>query len=187
MHKKELRKIIMSELKKLDEETYKEKSELIHKMLLQEPAVIHAKVIGITLSAFPEVETWNLIQTFWSLGKKVVVPKCEPKSRKMTFYEITSFQQLEIVYMQLSEPVPHLTTKISKQDIDCLIVPGLAFDRQGFRLGFGGGYYDRFLSDFDKKTISLAFYMQIVENIPTDDYDEPIEKIITEKEIINCN
>ena len=187
MHKKELRKIIMSELKKINKETYKEKSELIHKMLLQESAVKNANIIGITLSAFPEVETWDLIKAFWALGKKVDVPKCEPKSRRMTFYEITSFQQLETVYMQLSEPIPHLTTKIPKEEIECLIVPGLAFARQGFRLGFGGGYYDRFLSDFDKTTISLAFHMQIVEKIPTDDYDVPIEKIITEKEIINCN
>jgi len=186
MHKKELRKIIMNDLKKLSQSTYKEKSKLIHKQLLQEQAVKNANVIGITLSAFPEVETWTLIEILWNDGKKVVVPKCDPKTRMMTFYEITSFEQLEKVYMQLSEPIPHLTAKITKEQIDCLIVPGLAYDRQGFRLGFGGGYYDRFLSDFKNPTISLAFLMQVVEKIPTDDYDVPIEKIITENELIQC-
>ena len=186
MHKKELRIIIINHLKKLTETTYKEKSVLIHKKLLQEQGIKNAQVIGITLSVFPEVETWDLIKLFWSQGKRVVVPKCEPKSRMMTFYEITSFNQIENVYMNLSEPIPHMTTKVSKEEIDYLIVPGLAYDRQGFRLGFGGGYYDRFLTDFKKPTISLAFHMQIVEKIPTDDYDVPIEKIMTENETIQC-
>ncbi|MGG0658612.1 5-formyltetrahydrofolate cyclo-ligase [Rummeliibacillus pycnus] len=186
MHKKELRKILINDLQKLSPETYKEKSELIHKQLLQEKAVKNAKVIGITISAFPEVETRTLIETLWAEGKKVVVPKCEPKTRMMTFYEITSFDQLENVYMQLSEPIPYLTAKIQKEQIDCLVVPGLAYDRKGYRLGFGGGYYDRFLSDFKNSTISLAFHLQVVEKIPIDAYDVPIEKIITENEIIFC-
>jgi len=186
MHKKELRKIIMNNLKKLSQSIYKEKSKLIHNQLLQEQAIHNANVIGVTLSEFPEVETWELIEHLWSAGKTVVVPKCEPKTRTMTFYKITSFEQLENVYMHLSEPIPHLTTKVAKEQIDCLIVPGLAYDRRGFRLGFGGGYYDRFLSDFVKPTISLAFHMQVVEKIPADDYDVPIEKIITENEIIQC-
>lgn len=187
MHKKELRNMMKNNLNELDKENYHEKSACIHKKVLQESVVRNAKVIGITLSAFPEVDTWNLIKKIWSQGKKAVVPKCEPKTKMMKFYEITSFDQLEIVYMHLHEPITHLTTEVPKEKIDCLIVPGLAYDRQGFRLGFGGGYYDRFLSDFKKSTLSLAFYMQIVEKIPTDDYDVPIEKIITEKEIINCN
>ncbi|WP_102691355.1 5-formyltetrahydrofolate cyclo-ligase [Rummeliibacillus pycnus] len=186
MHKKELRTIIMNDLKKITPSFYQEKSKLIHNKLLQEQAVQNANVIGITLSAFPEVETWTLIEELWTTGKKVVVPKCEPKTRSMSFYEITSFKQLENVYMHLSEPIPYLTTKVTKEQIDCLIVPGLAYDRRGFRLGFGGGYYDRFLSNFKKPTISLAFHMQVVEKIPTDDYDVAIEKIITENEIIQC-
>lgn len=186
MHKKELRKIIMNELKMLSQDTYKEKSELIHKQLLNDPDVINSKTIGITLSSFPEVETWSLINTLWNEGKKIVVPKCESKTRLMTFYEITSFDQLEIVYMHLSEPIPQQTIKVEKNQIDCLIVPGLAYDRQGFRLGFGGGYYDRFLVDYKKPTISLAFSKQLVEKIPRDDYDISIEKIITEHEIIQC-
>ncbi|MGX9135262.1 5-formyltetrahydrofolate cyclo-ligase [Rummeliibacillus sp. JY-2-4R] len=186
MQKKELRKIIMNELKMLSQNTYKEKSALIHKKLLEEPAVKKANMIGITLSSFPEVETWSLIETFWKAKKKVVVPKCEPKTREMSFYEITSFDQLETVYMHLSEPIPHRTVKVVKSQIDCLIVPGLAYDRQGYRLGFGGGYYDRFLSNYKEPTISLAFNKQLVEKIPRDDYDIPIEKIITEHEIIQC-
>lgn len=176
----------MDQLKTLSSTTYQQKSMLIHKQLLQEHAIQKAKVIGITLSVFPEVETWSFIETLWAKGKKIVVPKCEPTTRKMTFYEITSFHQLEKVYMHLSEPIPSQTQKIEKEQIDCLIVPGLAYDRQGFRLGFGGGYYDRFLSDFKNPTLSMAFQLQVVEKIPIDDYDVPIEKIITENEQIKC-
>ena len=72
-------------------------------------------------------------------------------------------------------------------EVDLIIVPGVAFDKCGYRIGYGGGYYDRFLSNLDHVTkISLAFNMQLIDKIPTDHFDIPVNYIITEKEIINC-
>ncbi|MFG3611820.1 5-formyltetrahydrofolate cyclo-ligase [Rummeliibacillus stabekisii] len=184
MDKKDLRNAMQLQLKQLAADTYKEKSAIIHSKLLDESAIKDASVIGITLSNFPEVDTWPLIEELWARGRSVAVPKCHPKTREMTFYEITSFDQVEIGYSRISEPIPNRTKVVKKEEIQCLIVPGLAYDKDGFRLGFGGGYYDRYLSNYRDSTISLAFQLQVVEKIPRDDYDLSIGKIITEREII---
>ena len=155
--------------------------------VLAEEKVKRAQVIGITLSSFPEVETWNLIQELWKLGKQVAVPKCEPTSRRMTFYIIDSFDQLEVVYMKLKEPIPAITTKVERTQIDVLIVPGVVFTKQGYRIGFGGGYYDRFLSDYNGTTFALAFDCQLVENVPIERFDIPVQYIITETQRIQCS
>ena len=68
--------------------------------------------------------------------------------------------------------------------IDLLIVPGLAYTQAGYRLGFGGGYYDRFLRDYDGKTISLAFNCQMIPQIDLEEHDLPVSKIITNTEVI---
>lgn len=72
-------------------------------------------------------------------------------------------------------------------DIDLLLVPGLAFMNNGYRLGFGGGYYDRFLKLYKKQTASLAFSSQIVSQLPVESHDIPVQKIITEERIIECD
>lgn len=146
-----------------------------------------AQVIGITLSSFPEVDTWELIEELWARGKQVVVPKCNPSTRSMTFYQIDSFDQLEVVYMNLQEPIPALTQKVIPSNIDMLIVPGVVFISTGYRIGFGGGYYDRFLSDYNNTTLSMAFDCQVVETIPVEEYDLPVKWILTETRIIECS
>ena len=163
------------------------KSVQIHKKLLLEETIDKSEIIGITLSAFPEVETWILIEELWKLGKKVAVPKCEPSTRSMNFYEIVSFDQLEVVYMKLREPIVSVTQRVNAAQIDVLIVPGVVFDRNGYRIGFGGGYYDRYLSGYTGVTISLAFDCQVVENVPVETFDIPVDCIITESERILCN
>jgi 5-formyltetrahydrofolate cyclo-ligase len=99
----------------------------------------------------------------------------------MQFYEISSFDQLEIVYMQLHEPNPNKTNKVESENISYLIVPGVVFDLSGFRIGYGGGYYDRFLSNYDGPTISIAFDEQLIEIVPSENFDVPVQLLITDK------
>lgn len=82
------------------------------------------------------------------------------------------------------EPKEHETDAVSKEEIDLVIVPGLLYNRAGYRVGFGGGYYDRFLKDYRGYTISLAFSFQLIDHLPHEEYDIPVGKMITEKEII---
>lgn len=187
MEKSTLRKITLQVLNNLDLLEHQQKSDKIHKKLLVEESIKKAQVIGITLSSFPEVDTWGLIEELWKRGKRVVVPKCEPLTRGMTFYEIESFGQLEVVYMKLNEPIPNVTKKIEALLIGVLIVPGIVFNKKGYRIGFGGGYYDRFLSGYDGITIALAFNNQIVEEVPVERYDLPVDYILTEVTRIECS
>lgn len=137
-----------------------------------------AKVIGITISVGYEWDTKQLIQEAWHQGKKVVVPKCNPKEKSLTFYQLEAFDQLETVYYQLQEPNPMITRKVSSNEIDLLIVPGLLFDDAHYRIGHGGGYYDRFLESFSGKTVSLAWVEQVIPSIPTEPFDIPVNELI---------
>ena len=94
-----IRNDMRQQLKRMDEETYLHRSRLILQRLLQEPSIIKGKTIAVTMSRFPEVETREMIKALWGLKKIVAVPKCEPKTHEMDFYTITSFDQLEMVYL----------------------------------------------------------------------------------------
>lgn len=77
---------------------------------------------------------------------------------------------------------------IDPNEIDLIITPGVAFKKDGYRVGYGGGYYDRFLSKIpNTQTIAIAFSLQIVDELPIDNYDIPVDYIYTEKNIITCH
>lgn len=143
-----------------------------------------AETIGITIAVYPELETKFIIEQAWLEGKRVAVPKCMPRTKELDFRYITSFSELETVYFGLQEPVMTME-HAAKEDISLLIVPGLAFTRKGYRLGFGGGYYDRFLSDYKGKLLSLAFELQLMEYLPIESHDIPVSKIITPIHVYN--
>ena len=99
----------------------------------------------------------------------------------MDFRLITSFDDLETVYMDLKEPIVSRTVSIDKGQIDLQIVPGVVYSDEGFRIGFGGGYYDRYLTDYEGDRVSLAFEIQTSQEVPIEEHDIPVNKIITEK------
>lgn len=181
-----IRNDMRQHLKRMDEETYFHRSRLILQRLLQEPSIIKGKTIAVTISGFPEVETREMIKALWGLDKIVAVPKCEPKTREMDFYVITSFEQLETVYLTIAEPKVSETTYTPKEEIDVMIVPGVVFNERGYRVGFGGGYYDRYLSAFRGEKLSIAFDEQIADVIPTEVHDIPVNIILTDKRRIHC-
>lgn len=187
MDKKEIRKHVKDSLKKMTTEEYQVLSNIIGMKLLKETSIIEGKTIAITISNFPEVETKKIIENLWELGKKVVVPKCNPVDHSMAFYAINNFNQLETVYMDLQEPIPEKTELVNSKEIDVMIVPGIVFDKKGNRIGYGGGYYDRYLEKYDGILISLAFDIQLVDAVPTDLYDLPVQLLITENNRFDCS
>jgi 5-formyltetrahydrofolate cyclo-ligase len=183
--KKRLRKEILQRMNALSEEQYTTLSAKIVDSLYKQREWIEAKTIGITLSMEREVNTYAIIEKAWEEGKAIVVPKCNRETRTMTFRQITNFEQLETVYMNLREPDPSITEEVSAEEIDLLLVPGVAFTRKGERVGYGGGYYDRYLVNYKEKALSLVFDFQIVSHIPVEPFDKTVQKIITEKETIS--
>lgn len=185
--KKILRNAMQKKLKEIEAYEYEHLSNKIAERLLTFPAWTDAKTIAITISRIPEVNTYGIIKKAWEDGKKVVVPKCHPKDRTMTFRNITAFDQLETVYYGLLEPIEEWTEEVEQDEIDLMIVPGLAFNRDGYRLGFGGGYYDRYLQHYKGKKIALAFTQQIVSTIPIESHDMAVDAIITDEELFDIN
>jgi 5-formyltetrahydrofolate cyclo-ligase len=182
-NKKMLRQEVRSRLMELTKEDHEELSNRIAENLFSLEEWKKAKTIGITISMPPEVPTVRIIEQAWSEGKEVAVPKCDPEKRTMEFKKISSFNQLESVYSGLLEPVSE-TAKALKEELDVLIVPGLAFTREGYRLGFGGGYYDRYLSFYRGVTMALAYELQIMDELPIEVHDKAVGKLITPTNVL---
>lgn len=186
MDKKELRKQVRLELQNISDIQYRNWSSNIMERLLLEETIQKSKTIAITISRKTEVDTTPIIEALWKKGKRVVVPKCYPQDHTMEFYVINDFAQLETVYMDLKEPIPTKSTKVSSSEIDVMIVPGVVFDLEGYRIGYGGGYYDRYLEYYLGEKISIAFELQLVDNVTKEPYDIPVNVIITENRRIDC-
>lgn len=177
---------MINQLKSLDIQEYNQLSLAIIKNLFNSSEFLNATTIGVTISRFPEVDTRPIIEAAWKLGKKIAVPKCENQTREMDFRLINSYNNLEKVYFDLQEPIIKETVSIKKDDIDLQIVPGVVYASNGFRIGFGGGYYDRYLIDYKGTIVSLAFEKQTRQTVPFEVHDIPVQKIFTENGIIIC-
>ncbi len=186
MNKKKIRIEQLETLHNLDYLVREQKEYLVSRKLFQMSEWNKADTIGITVSKQPEIHTWEMIKRAWEEGKTVCVPKCIPKTKELHFYVLTSFTQLEKVYYDLYEPNPDKVSFIDKKKLDLILVPGLGFTKEGFRLGFGGGYYDRYLENFPGCTIALAFSEHLLKELPVEPFDVPVNKIVTEDGVINC-
>ncbi|WP_214777575.1 5-formyltetrahydrofolate cyclo-ligase [Exiguobacterium sp. s22] len=161
-------------------ENRQEVDELIHQRLFATSLWKNSQTIAVTLSLPLEIETSPIIHEAFKEGKTVCVPKVMEQG--ITFHVINSFDDLEVGVMNILEP----TTSPTTQTIDLCLVPGRVFDRSGFRVGWGGGYYDRFLETYEGVTLSLAYSAQLVTHVPTEPHDLPVQWIVTEKESIQC-
>lgn len=176
--KKKVRKKVKTTLEQLSEEKRVEYTKQISAQLYDLNEWKQAKIIGMTISIPPEIPTLHMIEQAWREGKEVAIPKCNPENKTMQFKKITSFEQLESVYSGLLEPIEN-TKEVIPEEMNLLVVPGLAFTRDGYRLGFGGGYYDRFLSLYKGATVALAFECQLVDDLPTELHDIPVHQVVT--------
>ena len=130
-----------------------------------------------------EVGTAYIIQDALDRGKTVLVPKCVKGTNIMHFYRMKSWDDLGVGMYGIDEPMEHCERYDRFENAVC-VVPGLSFDMRGFRLGFGKGFYDRFLAEHDMVKIGLCFENCISEELPADEYDISVDKIITENRTI---
>ena len=178
---------MIKDLAEIDDDERLTISKEIQKQLFKSKLWKKVETIGIYISSKYEWDTRNIIEEAFKAGKKVAVPKTISDVRRMDFYQISDLSQVEKVksgQFTLEEPIIEETVYLDKNKIDLLFVPGLIFSRDGYRIGLGGGYYDRFLPDFTNTSVSLALEKQIKESIPTKEYDMPVKYIITENEIV---
>ncbi len=131
-----------------------------------------------------EVDTREIISRALADGKRVAVPRCIDNTRLMDFYFIKDFDDLEGGYMGVLEPIPEKCEKMTDFSKGLCIVPALMFDLYGYRLGYGKGYYDRFLSNFCGETLGICYNRCVREKLPHGKFDKCVEIIITQSRII---
>ena len=188
--KKALRKEILTKRSILDAVEKEEKDRKILDEFYESNYYREAKNIFIYISYDSEINTKGIINKALMDNKKIYVPRTEFKTRLMDAVEITSLDNLiesEYGILEPSVEEPH----IDPNEIDLIVVPGVAFDRNGGRMGYGAGFYDRYFKKINednmKKVIklALAYDFQILEKIPMNEQDVPVNYIITEKEFIH--
>jgi len=135
-----------------------------------------------------EVETLELIRRSLGQGMRVAVPLVDASAVRMIPLLIKDPEHdLVPGYYNIPEPDPARCKRVESSEIDAAVIPGSVFDIQGGRLGYGGGYYDRFLVNDapQAKRIGLAFELQVVDKVPVEPHDQPLDILITEKRIVN--
>lgn len=130
-----------------------------------------------------EVDTRRLIEVALADGKRVAVPRCVPDTRLMEFYEITSLDQLSPGTFGVLEPDPDTATRLPEDPGGMCIVPALCYDEYGYRLGYGKGYYDRFLSGYSGITVGICYAACVWGSLVYGRYDRPVELLVTERYI----
>ena len=141
-----------------------------------------ADMIFTYWSTGSEVSTHNLISRALYDGKKVALPKCVDNQGNMKFYFISSPDDLSVGMYGIMEPTENFPADIFSENSVC-VVPGLSFDNNGFRLGYGKGYYDRFLNSFSGIAVGFCYDECIAELLPRNEFDKKVDYIITNKKI----
>ena len=186
MKKDELRLILQKRLLKITSELRKEKSQRACKNLISMPEFQNASTIMMYLSLPTEADTTEAILQAWQLKKIVAAPKVLWQQQCMEAVKIDSLEKdFSIAVSGLRNPVKGIV--IPFESIDLIVVPALGFDRQGNRLGRGGGYYDRFLANKQLKApkCGFAFAEQLVDAVPVTEYDKQVDFLVTDEEVIH--
>lgn len=141
-----------------------------------------ARVIFAYVSKPQEVDTRAMITRALAGGRRVAVPRCEPRTVGMSFYVIRSPEDLAPGSYGVPEPDPGRCAPSDPGEAGALcVVPGLSFDSQGYRLGYGKGYYDRFLAGFGGVSVGLCYSGCVRWSLPHGYYDRPVDILVTEK------
>ena len=175
--KAELRKQVLQEMKAIPREQKQAIDQALTERLLQHPFYQETNTIATYLSFPHEFQTQGLIEQALKDGKKVLIPKTYPKGR-MDFV-VYNPQQLVKTSFGLLEPQGDLEV-VDASQIDLIHVPGLAFTREGYRIGYGGGYYDRYLKHFTGHTLSTVYPCQIRDFSP-ENHDIPVQEVLIDE------
>lgn len=184
--KSRLRQDIKQMRTELDPAVKKQMDDAITDTFLSSTSYTRSDVILTYVSTGIEVSTERIILTALSDGKKVVCPRCIDGTREMEFYSIDSLDDLKPRTFGVREPDADASRVYDGLGRPICIVPGLSFDRWGYRLGYGKGYYDRFLSRYKGWTVGLCYSACVRYRLPHGRFDKPVDRLITEKYLRLC-
>lgn len=165
------------------------RSDAIHRRLLKEFPIQEDSRWLVYVSVRNEVSTAGILEEVLSTMGQVVVPYCL-SNNELGLFMLSDMQQLETGAFGIKEPIASLREQraVSPEALDTVIMPGVAFDRRGNRIGYGKGYFDRLLEKLngDCRKIGLAFDCQVFAEVPTETHDVPVDHLITETQSIQC-
>ena len=189
LDKKSLRKKVLAARDSLTWDQVEANSVKIAEQLFALPQYQAAQTIMYFLNFGKEVLTMKMVPQTLAHGKRAVATKTVTKERRMILSEIYDLEaDLEPGLWGIPEPKAEALRPLEPTEIDFVIVPGVAFDLQGNRLGYGGGYYDRFFPQLREGVplVAVTFELQIVKEVPVDPWDRRVDFIIKEKRDIDC-
>ncbi|MCK8815983.1 5-formyltetrahydrofolate cyclo-ligase [Natroniella sulfidigena] len=184
--KKEQRQMATKYRQRLTDRELLKKSMEIKKKLFELEEFEAAENIMFFVSFNNEVRTEFMIKEALKLGKNVILPITDREENRLLLSQLEDYdQELEESTYGILEPKEEYIRLIEPTELDLVVSPGLAFDRELNRLGYGGGYYDRLLSQAPQADkVAIAFHIQIVDEVVVGDYDIPMDKVVTEQEVI---
>jgi 5-formyltetrahydrofolate cyclo-ligase len=186
--KKELRTQLLSQRNALPPAYIQESSAEIQRLVMGMPVFQRANTIMLYVSMGSEVCTDGMIQEFLKLGKRVAIPFLHQQYGVMEASEIRDpNHELILGKFNTRVPKPEYFRPVPPEVIDVIVIPAVAYDQQGGRLGYGGGYYDRYLQQVGPATtlIGINFACQVVETLPTLPHDMAVHYVISERGIVH--
>jgi len=186
MDKRELRRQLLDKRRELPpEEAAKRSAAILHRLKTLEAFRNAPQILTYVASKDHEVDTRGLIRELLVAGRIVLVPKALP-SRRMDWRRLDALETLAPGPFGVLEPPESLPLVTTISNAALCVVPGIAFRRDGYRIGYGAGYYDRFLAGFSGTMVGLAYEFQITEAFQPESHDRPVQWIITEERVIRC-
>ena len=166
----------------------------------------HSTAIAARLTAMPEYQRAKIVLGYMNFGhefaselwvrqvladgKKLILPRANPLTKLLDLYEVMDYEtQLSEGAWGIREPIVELCTRVLSPDaIEFVLLPGVAFTREGARLGYGGGYYDKLLAGIPHRPVlvAAAFTLQVVQQLPQEATDQKVQWLVTEQETIRC-
>jgi 5-formyltetrahydrofolate cyclo-ligase len=155
-----------------------------HHLLQLEP-LAKCRTIQLFYPFRDEIDTRPFIEEALRRGQEIWLPVTDSEAREIIPYVYTSEQGLRQGVWGILEPDPQVSRRAEPEKLEAIVVPGVAFDRSGGRVGYGGGYYDRFLAKLERKPllIGLAFSCQLIEQVPLEEHDYLLDYLVTENGI----
>ena len=175
MNKQELRKSIREQKRAMTEAQIQEKSRLLGQLFAASPLYRNAKTIYGYMPYNQEVRTVPMLEQAIRDGKRVAIPKCYGDEMRFIFMEDLS--KVEKGYAGIPEPIED--APIADDETALVLMPGLAFDPEGHRIGYGGGFYDKFLAkEPNHPTLALCYDFQMMEKLETEEFDIPVDQVL---------
>lgn len=182
MAKEQLRRELKRERARVLKEDRQAWDRAIAENLYKVPAYSEAKRVMIYLSFGWEVNTWPIVEDLQAKGKEVFVPVVQNKPKALLATAFTSRDELVPAVFGILEPQPGTPT-IAPELLDLVVVPGVVFSPEGYRVGYGGGYYDRFLAQTSAQTAGLV-YSSFIRQLDPDPWDRPVDFLVTEQGVL---